>query len=126
MPSKVSEKQRQTVCLGFPYRVSFNLSWHRLFPLLIVHGSDRSYRPLRFTFYVLRSSSATYTFFSSVYPSIAPIPRSRPRPLCLNPPKGASTCTLLCELTLNTPLSTCREMRSARFRSFVQSEPLRP
>src|SRR5438045_3676390 len=43
---------------------------------------------------------AMYTFLSSVYPSIAAIPRSRPIPLCLNPPKGASTCTLLWELTL--------------------------
>src|SRR6266404_449760 len=70
--------------------------------------------------------SATYTFLSSVYPSIAAIPRSRPIPLCLNPPNGASTCTLLCELTLTTPLSIRRETRNALLRSLVQSEALNP
>src|SRR5213592_4511305 len=56
---------------------------------------------------------------------MAPMPRSRPMPLCLNPPKGASTCTLEWELMLSTPLSTRRATRSARFRSFVQSDPLK-
>ncbi len=57
---------------------------------------------------------------------MAVMPRSRPRPLCLKPPKGASTWTLELLLMLRTPLSTRRATRRARLRSLVQMEPLRP
>ena len=54
------------------------------------------------------------------------MPISRPMPLRLNPPKGASVKTLLAELTPITPVRIPFATRIARPRSRVQIEPDRP
>ena len=66
------------------------------------------------------------TFLVSVKCSGASGPSSRPRPDCLNPPKGVLYRTDECEFTDRLPDSTALDTRSARDRSSVQIEPDSP
>src|SRR4029077_6224249 len=86
------------------------------------HG-DPILQPLHRT---AHSSVAMNTFLMSVNESSASGPSSRPRPDCLNPPKGVQYRTDELELTDSVPVSTSRATRRARPRSRVQSDPDRP
>src|SRR3954454_895223 len=72
------------------------------------------------------SPVARNTFLTSVKPSNASGPSSRPRPDCFMPPNGVQYRTDEWLLTLSAPVSTARDTRSARPRSRVHSEPDRP